>query len=214
MPRFIYDPADTHRNNVLHINKQRVEVGVPFDFDGDIMADPKIQAHVARVPGRVVGGERRPCIVAVDGAPLAMPAPAEGVGRRQRALSRIAVALGLPPECDALEVAEAVEKALAAPRLDPDIPSDPRPGTLTGPQGPGVRAIQPGDPPVGPAVVGDSPPADGEPLRQYNEADLPDTNAKLDELCERLGVATTSAQRKSRAGRIEALRAAGHLAEG
>ena len=232
MPRFIYEPADTHVNHSLHVNKVRVQVGVTFDLTTSPEDDPALRAHMARVPGRVVGGVRLPCIVPVvdleQARARAAMTPAEVEMRK--ALDTLAAAVGLgvgaaghavvdavKARLDAKPLGPAVEEAVRVVRetartLDPDIRGPVEPGDVTGQLGPDVRAIQPGDAPVGPAVV--LPPADGEPLRQYNEADLPDTNAKLDELCERLGVATTSAQRKSRAGRIEALRAAGHIAEG
>lgn len=232
MPRYIYEPADTHRNNVLHVNKVRVQVGVAFDLAAAPEDDPALRAHMERVPGRVVGGKRLPCIVPVvdleQARALAAMSPAEVEMRK--ALDTLAEAVGLgvgaaghavvdavKARLDAAPMAPAIDEAVRVVRetartLDPNIPSDPRPGTMTGPLGPDVRAIQPGDAPVGHAVVDVGP---GDPVRQYEEADLMErTAAALDDLCAQHQVQTTAAQRKSKAGRVEALRAAGLVAEG
>lgn len=229
MPRYIYEPADTHVNHSLHVNKVRVQVGVAFDLTTTPEDDPALRAHMERVPGRVVGGKRLPCIVPVvdleQARALAAMSPAEVEMRK--ALDTLAEAVGLgvgaaghavvdaiKARLDAKPLGPAVEEAVRVVRetartLDPDDRSAPQPGETTGPLGEGVRAITPSNPPVAEAVV------DAGPVRQYEEADLMErTAAALDDLCALHQVQTTAAQRKSKAGRVEALRAAGLVAEG
>ncbi len=253
MPRFVYEPADTHLNNELHVNKRPVKVGVPFDFDGNPLDDPKIAAHVSRVPGRSVAGERRPCIVALDAPPAFVPptgradevpgtTPSFGdllhllglppltppqqvfmaVARLRHGFDNLAGMLHLAAGTDPDAVVDAIRATRSArmaqpspaPTLDPNIPSDPRPGTLTGPPGPDVRAIQPGDAPVGPAVVDTDAMGITEPRRQYELADLPDTNAGLERIAAGNGVDLKRDDKRNRETRIAALRAAGLVAEG
>lgn len=234
MPRYIYEPADTHVNHSLHVNKVRVQVGVAFDLTAAPEDDPALRAHMERVPGRVVGGKRLPCIVPVvdmeQARALAAMSPAEVEMRK--ALDTLAEAVGLgvgaaghavvdaiKARLDAKSLGPAVEEAVRVVRetartLDPNIPSDPQPGTVVGPPPTGPGAAVPIDAaePAIPAAVDLGP---GDPVRQYEEADLMErTAAALDDLCALHQVQTTAAQRKSKAGRVEALRAAGLVAEG
>lgn len=233
MPRYIYDPAPSHLAHSLHVNGQRVRVGVPFDYDGDLSEDPKLRAHIERVPGKVVGGERLPCIVRVNDRDEAVRraerTPAEVALRA--ALDKVAEAVGLAAGAAVEAVVAAVEARVAAvplegaigealasvraasPVLDPDIRGPITPGDTLGPLGDGVRAIQP-NPAASRTLAVDAPTLD-TPSVVYAEADLMErTAADLDALCAANGVDLTSAQKRSKAGRVDALRAAGLVAEG
>lgn len=77
MPIFIYDPADTHRNHPLHVPGNPpliVRAGESFEAGGL----SGVERHMARVPGKVLGGVVRPCVVPLveQGSPAADKAPA------------------------------------------------------------------------------------------------------------------------------------------
>lgn len=82
MPTYIYDPADTHRNHPLHVPGSPpiiVRAGETFEAGG-LSA---LGRHMARVPGKTLGGVVRPCIVplaeaeAPADAPVLAPPPAD-----------------------------------------------------------------------------------------------------------------------------------------
>lgn len=82
MPTYIYDPADTHRNHPLHVPGSPpiiVRAGETFEAGG-LSA---LGRHLARVPGKTLGGVVRPCIVplaeaeAPATAPVLAPPPAD-----------------------------------------------------------------------------------------------------------------------------------------
>lgn len=82
MPTYIYDPADTHRNHPLHVPGSPpiiVRAGETFEAGG-LSA---LGRHLARVPGKTLGGVVRPCIVplaeaeAAADAPVLAPPPAD-----------------------------------------------------------------------------------------------------------------------------------------
>jgi len=173
MPNFIYEPDASHSRAVLTLGDRVVRAGETFTLEGPLDTDPSCVRKLEKVPGRVVGGKRLPCIVPVvdleQARALAAMSPAEVEMRK--ALDTLAEAVGLgvgaaghavvdaiKARLDAKPLGPAVEEAVRVVRetartLDPDDRSAPQPGETTGPLGEGVRAITPSTPPVAEAVV-------------------------------------------------------------
>lgn len=238
-PTYSYEPAASHERAVLHLNGVEVRSGDTFGLDVRPEDHPTCARALEKTPGRTVGRRVLPCIVPVDAAPTIManeaPAPPSGgalanllglttmatqqdvveaVKARTTALTRIAVALGLSLSCHPENVADAVVERMAHLVVPPAVPGtldptirDTSPGAMSGPLGPDVRAIGEA---AAPAVDVD----EGEPRRQYELTELPETNAGLEKLAADNGVDLKTNDKRNRETRIAALRAAGLVAEG
>lgn len=155
--------------------------------------------------------------------PSAGPADAFAAVRLMRSgIDALAARVGLPDGAPVEDVVprvvarlearpvEAVLESFDGPpalALDHDIPSNPQPGTVTGPPliGPGAAiplGVTRGEIDAAVATL-------TEPRRQYDEADLPETNAGLEKLAADNGVVLKAADKRSRSALVSAMRSAG-----
>lgn len=233
---YTYEPGPTHARAVLHLDGREIRPGDTFDLAGRPEDHPACARALEKVPGRTVGRRVLPCIVAVDTPALIPPAGrADEVPGTTPSFGDLLHLLGLPPLTPPQQVFMAVARLrhgfdnlagmlhLAA-GADPDAVVDAiraeRVARLVQPSpapalDPNIRGpVEPGDAPVGPAVVDTDAMGITEPRRQYELADLPDTNAGLEKIAADNGVDLKRDDKRNRETRIAALRAAGLVAEG